>query len=106
MATVKEDVRRTGTKLAGDRVPPQAHDAEVAVLGAMMLDMEAIGAGAELLTPESFYRDSHRKIFRAIMELFSKSEAVDLVKKCFVHQDLCLVNSRCHIGWCLSCHDS
>ena len=79
MATVKEDVRRTGTKLAGDRVPPQAHDAEVAVLGAMMLDMEAIGAGAELLTPESFYRDSHRKIFRAIMELFSKSEAVDLV---------------------------
>jgi len=79
MATVKEDVRRMGTKIAGDRVPPQAHEAEIAVLGAMMLDMEAIGAGAELLTAESFYRDSHRKIFRAIMELFSKSEAVDLV---------------------------
>ncbi len=79
MATVKEGVRRTGTMVAGDRVPPQAHEAEVAVLGAMMLDIEAIGAGAELLNPESFYRDSHRKIFRAIMDLFSKSEAVDLV---------------------------
>ncbi len=79
MATVKEMGRGTGTRVASDRVPPQANDAEVAVLGAMMLDVEAIGAGAELLSPESFYRESHRKMFRAIMDLFSKSEAVDLV---------------------------
>ncbi len=79
MATVSERARTTGTKVAGDRVPPQAHEAEVAVLGAMMLDMEAIGAGAELLTAESFYSPGHRKIFQAIMDLFQKSEAVDLV---------------------------
>jgi replicative DNA helicase len=79
MATVKEAVRQKGTTAPGDRVPPQAHEAEVAVLGAMMLDQEAIGAGAELLSPESFYTTGHRKIFRAIMDLFSKSEAVDLV---------------------------
>jgi len=79
MATVSERVRTTGPKVAGDRVPPQAHEAEIAVLGAMMLDMEAIGAGAELLTAESFYSAGHRKIFQAIMDLFQKSEAVDLV---------------------------
>ncbi|MCD4689860.1 replicative DNA helicase [bacterium] len=79
MATVRERTSRAGTTVAGERVPPQAHEAEVAVLGAMMLDQEAIGAGAELLVPESFYRQGHRKIFGAIMDLFSRNEAVDLV---------------------------
>ncbi|MCK4512736.1 hypothetical protein KAW64_13410, partial [bacterium] len=79
MATLRKTTESAGLVRAGDRIPPQAHEAEVAVLGAMMLDEEAIGAGAELLTSESFYTDAHRKIFAAVMDLFSKSEAVDLV---------------------------
>jgi replicative DNA helicase len=61
------------------RVPPQAVDAEVAVLGAMLLDSAAIGVAAELLDETSFYRGPHRKIFRAVMNLFARDEAVDLV---------------------------
>ncbi len=79
MATLRKTTESAGLVRAADRIPPQAHEAEVAVLGAMMLDDEAIGAGAELLTSDSFYTDAHRKIFAAVMDLFSKSEAVDLV---------------------------
>lgn len=65
--------------LPGDRVPPQAAEAEVSVLGAMMLDQMAIGTVAELLDENAFYRAAHRKVFAAMMDMFSRDEAVDLV---------------------------
>jgi len=79
MATERETTTMPRPTGAGDRVPPQAVEAEVAVLGAMLLDAAAIGAAAELLSPDAFYRDSHRKIFTAMMDLFARDEAVDLV---------------------------
>jgi len=78
MATTKETAQVAQPVPAG-RVPPQAVEAEVAVLGAMLLDSAAIGVAAELLDENSFYRGPHRKIFRAIMDLFAKDDAVDLV---------------------------
>jgi replicative DNA helicase len=78
MAIAKEATAEM-TATASGRVPPQAVEAEVAVLGAMMLDRGAIGAAAELLDEQAFYRGAHRRIFRAITELFSRDEAVDLV---------------------------
>jgi replicative DNA helicase len=78
MATTKETTQTAQAVPAG-RVPPQAVEAEVAVLGAMLLDSAAIGVAAELLDESSFYRGAHRKIFRAIMDLFARDEAVDLV---------------------------
>ena len=62
-----------------DRVPPQNVEAEQAVLGAMMIEREAISKVSEVIRPEDFYREAHRLIFNAMMELFNKNEAVDLV---------------------------
>ena len=79
MATTKEMAAQATVKAPPGRVPPQAVDAEVAVLGAMMLDNSAVGVAAELLDEQVFYRMAHRKIFNAIMSLFARDEAVDLV---------------------------
>ena len=79
MATTKEMAAQATVKAPPGRVPPQAVDAEVAVLGAMMLDNSAVGVAAELLDEHVFYRMAHRKIFNAIMNLFARDEAVDLV---------------------------
>lgn len=62
-----------------DRVPPQNVEAEQSVLGAMMIEREAISKVAEILRPEDFYREAHRLIFNAMLELFNKNDAVDLV---------------------------
>ncbi len=79
MATTKEMAAKATVQAPPGRVPPQAVDAEVAVLGAMMLDNSAVGVAAELLDEQVFYRMAHRKIFSAIMNLFARDEAVDLV---------------------------
>lgn len=62
-----------------DRVPPQSIEAEQSVLGAMMIEKEAIIKVTEMLNPEDFYRESHRLIFRAILALYNRNEAVDII---------------------------
>jgi replicative DNA helicase len=66
------------TQIAG-RVPPQSIDAEIAVLGAMLLSKEAVHRAEEILTDDAFYREAHRKIFQAIMTLSERNEAADLI---------------------------
>jgi len=61
------------------RVPPQATDVEMAVLGAMLLDKGAIAKAIEILDETSFYKPSHQRIFSAMMALFEHSEPVDLI---------------------------
>ncbi|MBI4126092.1 MAG: replicative DNA helicase [Deltaproteobacteria bacterium] len=61
------------------KLPPQDLEAEQSVLGAMLLDNDAIHRVAELLEPVDFYRDTHRRIYQAILNLYQKNEAVDLV---------------------------
>ncbi len=59
------------------RTMPQAVDVEMAVLGAMFLDRDAVNLAAENLTESYFYKASHRKIFSAMMELFEKDAEID-----------------------------
>lgn len=61
------------------RVPPQAPDLEEAVLGAMMLEQNALTNVIDLLSVGVFYKEAHQKIFGAIHSLFSKSEPVDIL---------------------------
>jgi len=60
------------------KVPPQANDMEEAVLGAVMLEKEAVITILDILKPESFYREAHQKIFKAISDLSSREFPVDL----------------------------
>jgi len=62
-----------------DRIPPQNLEAEQSVLGSMLLDRDAIARVVESLRPEDFYRDVHRTIYTAILELFERGEPVDLI---------------------------
>jgi len=70
MATLEDNLRK---------VPPQNLEAEASVLGAVMLENDAINRVLEILTPEDFYRESHRKVFRAMMELSDRNEPVDII---------------------------
>jgi replicative DNA helicase len=60
------------------KVPPQANDMEEAVLGAIMLEKEAVITILDILKPESFYREAHQKIFKAVSDLNSRECPVDL----------------------------
>ncbi len=61
------------------RVPPQAIDLEEAVLGAMMLEQNALNSVIEFLKPDVFYKEAHQKIFAAIHDLFADSKPVDIL---------------------------
>jgi replicative DNA helicase len=61
------------------RTPPQALDAERSVLGAMLLSRDAIATAIQNLDERDLYRDAHKKIWRAMIALFDRSEAVDMV---------------------------
>jgi replicative DNA helicase len=61
------------------KLPPQAVDIEEAVLGALMLEKDALSAVIDVLRPECFYKDSHQLIFKAIHELFHKAEPIDIL---------------------------
>ncbi|HLS89470.1 MAG TPA: replicative DNA helicase [Sphingobacteriaceae bacterium] len=62
-----------------DRVPPQSLEAEQSVLGAMLISREAVPLVTEILRPEDFYRDAHRIIYEAMLELADQAEAIDTV---------------------------
>ena len=62
-----------------NRLPPHNQEAEQSVLGAMLVNPNAILAVLEVLVAEDFYRDSHRIIFRAMTELNRRAQEVDVV---------------------------
>jgi replicative DNA helicase len=61
------------------RIPPQAIELEEAVLGALMLERNAILDVLDILKPESFYKEEHLKIYRAIVGLSMQEKAIDLL---------------------------
>lgn len=65
--------------LLEQRIPPQALDAEMAVLGSMMLDKDALQDALEILRPEHFYKDAHQLIFAVMQALADRNQAVDIV---------------------------
>ena len=62
-----------------ERIPPQNIEAEQSVLGAMLLEREAVIIGADRLRKEDFYRDAHRTIFEAIENLYRSSKEADII---------------------------
>ena len=62
-----------------DRLPPQSLEAEQSVLGAILIDRDAIVEIAEFLRPADFYRQANGKIFEAVLELFERREPIDIV---------------------------
>ncbi|MGE5677513.1 MAG: replicative DNA helicase [Pseudomonadota bacterium] len=61
------------------KIPPNSVEAEQSVLGAMLLDKEAISASTEMISGEDFYREAHKEIFEAIVDIYNKNEPVDLI---------------------------
>lgn len=71
----------SSTSIAGlelGKVPPQAVELEEAVLGALMVERDAVIAVLDVLKPESFYKESHQKVYRSIVELSTRLEPIDL----------------------------
>ena len=61
------------------KLPPQALDLEESVLGALMLEKEALTNIIDILKPENFYKDAHKEIYQAIIDLFNNSQPIDLL---------------------------
>jgi replicative DNA helicase len=68
-----------GDAPAFERVPPHNIEAEESVLGSMLMSKDAIAEALELLSEEDFYRPAHRTVFRTVLELYAKGQAVDAV---------------------------
>ncbi len=65
--------------IPADVKPPAAPEIEASVLGAMMIEKEAVAKAVELLTPPVFYVKAHQLIFEAMVALFEAGEAIDTV---------------------------
>jgi replicative DNA helicase len=61
------------------KLPPQNIDAELMVLGAILIENESIQTVAAILQPDDFYKDVHRRIFSVMLEMYERREAIDLV---------------------------
>ncbi len=70
MGTLEDNLRK---------LPPQSIEAEESLLGGVLLDNTAMDRALELVTPADFYRETHRKIMRAMLELNQRGEPIDLV---------------------------
>lgn len=60
-------------------LPPQDIEAEQSVLGALLLDRNAIHKVADLLAPEDFYRPEHKTVYEAVLNLYEKQEPIDIL---------------------------
>lgn len=63
----------------GTRIPPHSIEAEVAVIGAMMLDKQAIAKIIDMLEPDSFYQEKHKIIYQTMQYMFEKRIEIDIV---------------------------
>jgi replicative DNA helicase len=77
------------------RVQPQAVPLEEAILGAIMLDKDALPAVIEILRPESYYTPAHQQIYDVMLNLFSQSQPIDLLT---VHEALHKIGKLEEIG--------
>ena len=85
MSTEKNSIKRNITKplfsqeQVTGKLPPQARDMEEAVLGALMLDKNAVANVIDILHPDCFYSDSHQKIYLSIQTLFHQTKPIDIL---------------------------
>lgn len=78
---MRDIVREIGRGMTPEinRLPPQNIEAEQSVLGAIILDNEALPKAIEALSPDDFYRETHRRLYKSIIALFERSEPIDIV---------------------------
>jgi replicative DNA helicase len=76
---MSDAIRAVPTPAAPGRVPPQSLEAEMAVLGAVLLDNNAFSIATESVSSTSFYKKAHADIFSAMEGLASRGEAIDVV---------------------------
>ena len=62
-----------------EKVPPQSQDAEMAVIGSILLDNYSYHPASEYVTPEMFYKRSHQEIFQAMKNLSLRGGAIDVI---------------------------
>ncbi|HMJ79873.1 MAG TPA: DnaB-like helicase N-terminal domain-containing protein, partial [Candidatus Dormibacteraeota bacterium] len=62
-----------------DRLPPQSIEGEQSVLGALLIDRDAVIEVADFLRPADFYRANHGTIYEAILDLYERREPIDIV---------------------------
>ena len=67
----------SATDVYGGRAAPWNNEAEQAVLGAMLLDQDAALNAAQILTDDMFYREAHRRLFRAMVTLTERRSVID-----------------------------
>ena len=75
----KNNIKQILSKSIDGKLPPQAIELEEAVLGALMIDNDALSNAIELLKPDSFYKHQHQKIFSTIEDLFNSAKKVDIL---------------------------
>lgn len=74
--------RNITSNIEHGKLPPQAIDLEEAVLGAILLEKDALLDIIDVLIPESFYRESNQKIYQAILDLNNESAPIDILTVC------------------------
>jgi replicative DNA helicase len=67
------------TEASLQKLPPQNIEAEQMVLGAILIENDSINKVVETLSPDDFYKDTHRRIFKAMLDMFETGDAIDLV---------------------------
>ncbi|TRX35221.1 replicative DNA helicase [Flavobacterium restrictum] len=78
ISPIKVD-KTTIINLEKGKLPPQVLDLEEAVLGAMMIDKKGVDEVIDILQPDAFYKEAHKHIFEAIVQLFTDSQPIDLL---------------------------
>ncbi|HBK35237.1 MAG: Replicative DNA helicase [Candidatus Uhrbacteria bacterium GW2011_GWE2_40_58] len=65
--------------MATERIPPHNLEAEQSLIGSLLIDKDSLVSVADRLSPDDFYRDSHRLLFDTILELFERHEPIDIL---------------------------
>ena len=76
---LKKKLSATSTNKIEGKLQPQVIELEKAVLGALMIDNESLSDTIDSLQPEYFYKQEHQKIFEAIINLFNRTQTVDIL---------------------------
>lgn len=75
----KKETKKTSLYKDKTRIPPQNIEAEVSVLGALMIDKNAITKIADMIRSEDFYKGKHEKIFETVLELYQEQQPIDIL---------------------------
>ncbi len=67
------------TEISLQKLPPQNIEAEQMVLGAVLIENDAMNKVVDVLSPDDFYKDVHRRIFMVMIDMFESGEAIDLI---------------------------